>query len=60
MAVFVENGPFYINDDLSLRRNENSWNSNANLLYVDQPVGTGYSRASSESHLVTSEEQIAE
>lgn len=35
LAIFYENGPFSINDDLTLNRNENSWNNNANLLYVD-------------------------
>ena len=35
LATFIENGPFYVNDDLTLRRNEHSWNNNANLLYID-------------------------
>jgi cathepsin A (carboxypeptidase C) len=35
LAIFVENGPFKINDDLSLKKNTESWNNKANLLYVD-------------------------
>lgn len=35
LAIFYENGPFSINDDLTLKKNEKSWNSDANLLYVD-------------------------
>jgi len=35
LAVFVENGPFQINDDLTLKKNPNSWNNQANLLYID-------------------------
>jgi carboxypeptidase C (cathepsin A) len=31
---------------MALKRNPNSWNSFANLLYIDQPVGTGTSRHS--------------
>ncbi len=46
LALFVENGPFTINEDLSLKANPYSWNQNANLLFVDQPVGTGYSKGS--------------
>jgi cathepsin A (carboxypeptidase C) len=45
VALFFENGPYQINDDLSLKKNPNTWNTNANLLYVDQPVGTGFSHA---------------
>lgn len=46
LALFVENGPYIINEDLSLKTNPYSWNRNANLLFVDQPVGTGYSKGS--------------
>jgi cathepsin A (carboxypeptidase C) len=44
VALFGENGPCAVNqagDDTI--RNNFSWNSNANLLYVDQPTGTGFS-----------------
>ena len=44
LAVFFENGPWKINSDLSLRINEFSWNENANMVYMDQPIGTGFSR----------------
>lgn len=43
IALFTENGPFTIKDDLSLKINPHSWNNNANLLYIDQPLGTGFS-----------------
>ena len=35
LAIFYENGPFKINDDLSLKLNPYSWNLHANMLYVD-------------------------
>jgi cathepsin A (carboxypeptidase C) len=35
VAIFGENGPFSVKDDLSLKRNDFSWNNNANVLYVD-------------------------
>ncbi len=59
LAIFYENGPFTIHDDLSLKKNEFSWNDNANLLYVDQPVGTGFSKAKSILDYDTSESAIA-
>jgi carboxypeptidase C (cathepsin A) len=49
-----------INNDLSLSINKYSWNSFANLLYVDQPVGTGFSYADNYDDYVTNEDQIAE
>jgi cathepsin A (carboxypeptidase C) len=35
VAVFYENGPFSINDDLTLKNNSYSWNDVANVVYVD-------------------------
>lgn len=43
-GLFAENGPFSVQDDLTLLSNPYSWNNSTNMLYVDQPVGTGYSR----------------
>jgi len=43
LALFSENGPYTINDDLTLNSNPYSWNNNANLLFIDQPLNTGYS-----------------
>lgn len=43
MALFYENGPFTIANNLSLVWNEYGWDKASNLLYVDQPTGTGFS-----------------
>ncbi|CAL5207743.1 unnamed protein product [Lathyrus oleraceus] len=43
LALFYENGPFKINHNLSLVWNEYGWDKVSNLLYVDQPTGTGFS-----------------
>ena len=58
MAVFTENGPFQVGSDLNLTRNEYSWNSEANMVFVDQPVGTGFSKGSVLDY-ATSEDVIA-
>ncbi|KAF8102319.1 hypothetical protein N665_0198s0032 [Sinapis alba] len=46
LGLFTENGPFTLTEDLSLSRNEYSWNQVSNIIYVDQPVGTGFSTIS--------------
>ena len=41
-GLFLEVGPFRLEGD-RIRINPHSWHRNANLLFVDQPVGTGFS-----------------
>ncbi|KAF4320179.1 hypothetical protein JM18_003130 [Phytophthora kernoviae] len=43
LALLQENGPCSVNDDLSLKRNPYSWNERANVMWIDQPVGVGFS-----------------
>ena len=60
IAMFYENGPYEFNTDgKTLKSNPASWNSFANVLYVDQPIGTGFSKAGA-GHLNTNEEEIAD
>ncbi|XP_058082946.1 serine carboxypeptidase-like [Magnolia sinica] len=46
LAVFYENGPFTIANNMSLLWNDYGWDKASNLLYVDQPTGTGFSYSS--------------
>ncbi|XP_038718221.1 serine carboxypeptidase-like [Tripterygium wilfordii] len=43
IALFYENGPFHIAEDLSLIWIEYGWDKVSNIIYVDQPIGTGFS-----------------
>ncbi|KAM0953570.1 putative carboxypeptidase C [Dioscorea sansibarensis] len=43
LALFYENGPFTIADNLSLVWNDYGWDKASNIIYVDQPTGTGFS-----------------
>lgn len=49
MAVFYEQGPYQIEDDMTLSLRESGWDSISNMIFVDQPIGTGFSYSSSES-----------
>lgn len=43
IGLFEENGPCSINDNLTAVYNPYSWNNISNMLYISQPVGTGFS-----------------
>jgi len=60
LAVFFENGPFKFNADQTLRSNAYAWNNVSNVVFVDNPIGTGYSKCNSIFDFDTTEQQIAE
>ncbi|TEB24238.1 alpha/beta-hydrolase [Coprinellus micaceus] len=43
-GLFQEHGPCFIsNDSSTFRHNAYSWTTNANIMYIDQPAGVGFS-----------------
>lgn len=47
IGLFQEHGPCRItNDSSSVTYNRYSWNNASNVLYIDQPVGVGFSYGS--------------
>jgi len=43
LGLLQEQGPFRPEKDLSLKRNKYSWNRIANMVFIEQPVGVGFS-----------------
>ncbi|CAA7266090.1 unnamed protein product [Cyclocybe aegerita] len=57
IGLFQENGPCLINNDSkTVSHNEYSWNNKVNMLYIDQPIGVGFSSGQT---LVTTSQQAA-
>ncbi|XP_055818689.1 serine carboxypeptidase-like 46 isoform X3 [Solanum dulcamara] len=48
-GAFMENGPFRPRKDGSLMKNKYSWNLESNMLYVDSPIGVGFSYSNTSS-----------
>ncbi|KAL6929321.1 hypothetical protein ACO0SA_000712 [Hanseniaspora valbyensis] len=42
-GLLLENGPFRVNDNGKLIANEGSWHMHTDIVYLDQPLGTGFS-----------------
>jgi vitellogenic carboxypeptidase-like protein len=58
-GLLVENGPFGVDKNLQLFPRKFSWNAKYNVLYIDNPVGTGFSFADDGGYART-EDDVAE
>ncbi|TFK91411.1 alpha/beta-hydrolase [Polyporus arcularius HHB13444] len=59
IALTTENGPIHIQPNGSWFQNNFSWNTLADTIWIDQPVGTGFSTADSTGY-VPDEDQTGE
>ena len=50
-GAMMEIGPYRVGDNARLELNNGSWDEFANVLFVDNPVGTGFSYVDSDSYL---------
>ncbi|KAL1918534.1 uncharacterized protein VTP21DRAFT_3194 [Calcarisporiella thermophila] len=57
-GIFLENGPYRMQPDLTLTYNEGTWNEYASVLFVDQPVGTGLSYAKTDAYVTKMSEVV--
>ncbi|XP_022883552.1 serine carboxypeptidase-like 45 [Olea europaea var. sylvestris] len=57
VGAFSENGPLRPNGQV-LDRNEYSWNREANMLYLDTPIGVGFSYSTNTSEYGTVNDEV--
>jgi len=50
-GAMMEIGPYRVTKDGKLTYNDGSWDEFANLLFVDNPVGTGFSYVDTDSYV---------
>ncbi|KAI0777947.1 Alpha/Beta hydrolase protein [Irpex lacteus] len=56
--ILLENGPLLVTENGSLRANNASWANLVDYVFVDQPVGTGFSTAESDGGYIFDEDQM--
>ncbi|XP_073977711.1 venom serine carboxypeptidase-like [Rhodnius prolixus] len=57
-GLFEENGPFYVDANNQLVKRDYYWTKNLNVLYIDNPVGTGFSFTNSPAGYSTNQVQV--
>lgn len=57
-GLFTENGPFSVTQNKTLKKREYSWTLNHNVIYIDNPVGTGYSFTDHDQGYCTNETEV--
>lgn len=55
-GALMEVGPYRVNEDGTLRLSEGSWDEFSNILFVDNPVGTGFSYVDGDSYVTELDE----
>lgn len=60
VAVFYEQGPYRFDDNKEVTLNEFAWNEHANVMFMDQPVGTGFSYADDNAAFCSDEDCVAQ
>lgn len=58
-GLFAEQGPILVDQAQKIQPRDITWNSKYHLLFIDQPVGTGFSFTQSEDGYVRNEDEVA-
>ncbi|KAL1441582.1 hypothetical protein MTO96_008545 [Rhipicephalus appendiculatus] len=58
-GLFVEHGPYYLDENLEPRLRDITWTRTISMLYVDNPVGTGFSFTESDEGYATDQDDVS-
>jgi len=58
-GLMVENGPYALNPDGSTYINKYSWTNVGHMIFIDNPVGSGYSYVVNDEGYVNNEQEMA-
>ncbi|KAH6930252.1 hypothetical protein HPB50_012264 [Hyalomma asiaticum] len=58
-GLFVEHGPYYIDENGDAQLRDVTWTRTISMLYVDNPVGTGFSFTESEEGYATNQDDVS-
>ncbi|KAF6085626.1 carboxypeptidase vitellogenic like [Phyllostomus discolor] len=59
LGVFMEHGPFVVTKNLTLYLRDFAWTSTLSMLYIDNPVGAGFSFTDDPQGYAVSEDDVA-
>ncbi|KAF6198694.1 hypothetical protein GE061_008446, partial [Apolygus lucorum] len=57
-GIFTEMGPFEVSRKLVASMREHRWSKDIHMIYIDNPVGTGFSFTKSSAGYVTNEDEV--
>ncbi|KAI0695227.1 alpha/beta-hydrolase [Cytidiella melzeri] len=60
LGLLLENGPLHVDDGGAIIPNNVSWDKMVDYVWVDQPVGTGFSTAEATGGYIQDEDQMGE
>ncbi|XP_063465779.1 probable serine carboxypeptidase CPVL isoform X1 [Symphalangus syndactylus] len=58
-GLFVEHGPYVVTSNMTLRDRDFPWTTTLSMLYIDNPVGTGFSFTDDTHGYAVSEDDVA-
>lgn len=58
-GLFVEHGPYYLDENIEPQLRDITWTRTISMLYVDNPVGTGFSFTESEKGYATNQDDVS-
>lgn len=59
-GLFVEHGPYFVTKNMTLRTRDFPWTSIFSMLYIDNPVGTGFSFTDDPRGYAINEDDVAQ